>query len=50
MPAYNPGDWAVEPPAGTGSDISTRGLSTEVVHKQADGTWLFVIDNPYMPE
>jgi len=44
------GDWAVEPRTGTESDISTRGLSTEVVHKQADGTWLFVIDNPYTPE
>ena len=44
------GDWVVEPPAGTGSEFATRGLSTEVVRKQPDGTWLFVIDNPYTPE
>lgn len=38
------GRWAIEPPTGT------RGLSTEVVRKQEDGTWLYVIDNPYTPE
>ena len=27
----------------------THGVSTEVVRKQADGTWLFVIDNPNTP-
>jgi uncharacterized protein (TIGR02246 family) len=43
------GGWVVEPPRGTGSEIATRGLSTEVVRKQPDGTWLFVIDNPYAP-
>lgn len=43
------GAWVIEPPTGTGADIATRGLSTEVVRKQPDGTWLFVIDNPYTP-
>jgi hypothetical protein len=33
-----------------GAEIATRGLSTEVARKQPDGTWLFVIDNPYTPE
>ena len=44
------GGWVIEPPRGMGAEIATRGLSTEVVRKQPDGTWLFVIDNPYTPE
>ena len=44
------GGWAIEPPTGMGTEIATRGLSTEVVRKQPDGSWLFVIDNPYTPE
>ena len=44
------GSWVVEPATGTESGVVTRGLSTEVVRQQPDGTWLFVIDIPYMPE
>ena len=44
------GGWVIDPPGGLGAGIATRGLSTEVVRKQPDGTWLFVIDNPYTPE
>ena len=44
------GGWVIEPPTGMGAEIATRGLSTEVVRKQPDGTWRFVIDNPYTPE
>jgi uncharacterized protein (TIGR02246 family) len=44
------GGWVIEPPTGMGTELATRGLSTEVVRKQQDGTWLFVIDNPYTPE
>ena len=44
------GGWVIEPPMGMGTEIATRGLSTEVVRKQPDGTWLFVIDSPYTPE
>ena len=29
---------------------TARGLSTEVVRRQPDGTWLFVIDEPRTPE
>jgi ketosteroid isomerase-like protein len=43
------GGWVVEPATGMGAELATRGLSTEVVRKQPDGTWLFVIDNPYTP-
>lgn len=44
------GRWTIEPPTGVGVEVATRGLSTEVVRKQPDGTWLFVIDNPYTPQ
>ncbi len=44
------GGWVVEPAMGIGSELATRGLSTEVVRQQPDGSWLFVIDNPYTPE
>ncbi len=41
--------WVVAAARGMGGELATRGLSTEVVRRQADGTWLFVIDNPYTP-
>jgi uncharacterized protein (TIGR02246 family) len=44
------GGWVIEPPTGMGAELATRGLSTEVVRKQQDGTWLFVIDNPNTPK
>ena len=37
------GAWSLGPPS------STQGLSTEVVRRQADGSWMFVIDNPHTP-
>jgi ketosteroid isomerase-like protein len=37
------GAWSLGPPS------VTEGLSTEVVRRQSDGTWLFVIDNPNTP-
>lgn len=43
------GGWSVEPAAGMEGEIATRGLSTEVVRQQPDGTWLFVIDSPNTP-
>jgi uncharacterized protein (TIGR02246 family) len=44
------GGWVIEPAKETGSEMATRGLSTEVVRQQPDGTWLFIIDNPHTPE
>ena len=35
------GRWTIEP--------DRRGLSTEIIRKQSDGTWLFVIDIPQTP-
>ena len=37
------GAWSLGPPA------ATQGLSTEVVRRQPDGRWMFVIDNPNTP-
>ena len=37
------GAWSLGPPA------ATQGLSTEVVRRQPDGSWMFVIDNPNTP-
>jgi len=32
------------------ADTTARGISTEVVRRQPDGTWRFVIDEPRSPE
>jgi ketosteroid isomerase-like protein len=29
-----------------GNDVSMTGLTSDVVRRQPDGNWLFVIDNP----
>ena len=42
------GDWVLE--GGTGEGGNNRGLSTEVVRRQPDGTWRFIIDNPHTPQ
>jgi uncharacterized protein (TIGR02246 family) len=34
----------------SGSGSTARGISTEVVRRQPDGTWLFLIDEPRTPE
>ena len=44
------GGWVVERDLAMETPLVNRGLSTEVVRKQPDGTWLFVIDNPFTPE
>ncbi len=30
-----------------GNRVDFAGQGTEVVRRQADGTWLFIIDNPF---
>ena len=34
----------------SGSGPTARGVSTEVVRRQPDGSWLFLIDEPRTPE
>jgi len=43
------GTWTLEPVPPDADALATQGLSTEVVRRQADGTWLFVVDLPYTP-
>ena len=43
------GEWVIQRTTATAPQLTTRGMSTEVVRKQPDGTWRFVIDNPYTP-
>ena len=43
------GDWTVEPATETDTVGITKGVSTEVVRKQPDRSWRFVIDNPNTP-
>jgi len=43
------GDWILSPAPGDKPGSTTQGMSTEVVRRQPDGSWRFVIDNPYTP-
>jgi uncharacterized protein (TIGR02246 family) len=43
------GDWVLEG-GGTQEGGNNRGLSTEVVRRQPDGAWRFIIDNPNTPQ
>lgn len=40
------GNWTLKARDAEGNDIETGGRYTDVVRRQPDGTWLFVIDNP----
>jgi len=42
--------WTFQFRSADGNVTTSRGISTEVVRRQADGTWLFVIDEPYTAE
>jgi ketosteroid isomerase-like protein len=39
--------WTIEVVAADGAEISLAGQTSDVVEKQSDGNWLFVIDNPF---
>ena len=43
------GAWAVEPTTDADAVGMTQGVSTEVIRKQPDGSWQFVIDSPNTP-
>ena len=40
------GNWTLSGRDAEGNDIDTSGRYADVVRRQADGSWLFVIDNP----
>jgi uncharacterized protein (TIGR02246 family) len=44
------GSWSLHFSAADGAMTTVHGLSTEVVRRQPDGRWLFVIDEPRTPE
>jgi uncharacterized protein (TIGR02246 family) len=39
--------WVLEGTGPDGKPVKIEGQSAEVVRRQPDGTWLFVIDNPH---
>lgn len=39
-------DWALNMRGTDGSSITETGTATDVMRRQADGTWRYVIDNP----
>jgi len=44
--ALTRGKWSLSGTGPDGKPVTMSGNSTEVVRRQPDGTWLFVIDNP----
>ena len=40
-------DWSMSAPAGDGPPIEIAGKAIEVVRRQADGTWRFLLDDPF---
>ena len=42
--------WSATGVDADGKQVTLSGNSTEVVRRQSDGTWLFVIDNPHGAE
>jgi uncharacterized protein (TIGR02246 family) len=43
------GVWVISPQPGDQDSLARQGVSTEVVRRQRDGTWRFVIDSPHTP-
>ena len=41
------GRWALNGNGPDGSPLQMEGRSSEVVRRQADGTWLYTLDNPF---
>ncbi|MFI9510271.1 YybH family protein [Nocardia sp. NPDC052566] len=39
-------DWSLEGNSPDGRAIALRGIATDVVHRDTDGDWRYVIDNP----
>lgn len=41
--------WKIQTKNAKGKNIVLRGVTSEVVRRQKDGSWLYIIDNPYPP-
>ena len=41
-------NWVFEATGPDGSPVNVSGKSVEIVRRQPDGTWRYVIDNPYL--
>ena len=39
--------WTLKGTGPDGKEVNLNGRSTEILRKQPDGTWRFVIDDPY---
>jgi uncharacterized protein (TIGR02246 family) len=44
------GTWVLNDTAADGSQVRREGRNTETARRQPDGHWLFVIDNPSVPQ
>ena len=44
------GRWIVQESGPDGGQIRREGRNTETARQQPDGRWLFVIDNPSVPD
>ena len=44
------GEWDLKGTGPDGNPVEMTMRTSEVVRRQADGSWLYVIDNPYTPE
>ncbi len=44
------GRWSRRGKGPDGAEIHITGRNSEVVRRQPDGTWLFLIDNPFPPD
>jgi uncharacterized protein (TIGR02246 family) len=43
-------DWTLSTTDPAGNAVEMEGRTTDVARRQPDGSWLFVIDDPYGPE
>jgi uncharacterized protein (TIGR02246 family) len=43
------GRWVLTATLPDGTEVRNEGRNTEVLRRQADGGWLFLIDNPFSP-
>ena len=43
------GEWVLRHPDANGNPAEMPMQSTEVVRRQADGSWRYIIDNPFTP-